>query len=174
MAKTEGSRSKALIMSDYKRIKQSKNAQYDFSIGLIKDNIYTWEIIIIGPQETPYESGIYKAEMIFPINYPEAPPTFKFVTKMWHPNIDKNGNVCISILHNPGNDEFGYEEASERWLPVRSPESIILSIISLLSMPNCESPANLEASQQYRHEISEYNKKVRKLAENSLDEIETS
>ena len=99
MLKNEKSRSKAFILNDYKRITNSKNEQYEFSVGLINDNIYTWEVIIIGPQDTPFENGIYKAEMIFPINYPEAPPTFRFITKLWHPNIDKNGNVCISILH---------------------------------------------------------------------------
>ncbi|EDQ31304.1 ubiquitin-protein ligase [Enterocytozoon bieneusi H348] len=170
MLKNEKSRSKAFILNDYKRITNSKNEQYEFSVGLINDNIYTWEVIIIGPQDTPFENGIYKAEMIFPINYPEAPPTFRFITKMWHPNIDKNGNVCISILHKSGNDEYGYEDLNERWLPVRTPESVILSIISLLNSPNCESPANLEASQNYRENIDEYNKRVRRYAEKSLEE----
>lgn len=170
MKTSDASRSRAFIMNDYKRITTNKNDQYDFSVGLINDDIYIWEVVIIGPSDTPYENGIYKAEMVFPINYPDAPPTFKFITEMWHPNIDKTGNVCISILHQPGNDEFGYEDMNERWLPVRTPESVILSIASILNSPNCESPANLEASQNYRENIKEYNRKVRRLAEKSLDQ----
>ncbi|KAJ8910253.1 hypothetical protein NQ315_004986 [Exocentrus adspersus] len=53
------------------------------------------------------------------------------------------------ILH-PGDDEFGYEATNERWMPVRDPESVIISIILLLSSPNAESPANVEAAQQLR------------------------
>lgn len=170
MAIGEGNRSKAFIMSHYKRIKNSDRNE-EFSIGLLDDNIYTWEVIIFGPKDSDYESGIFKAEMIFPIDFPEAPPTFRFITPVWHPNIDKEGNVCISILHKPGDDEFGYEDQSERWLPVRSPESVILSIMCLLTSPNCESPANLEASQQYREDLESYRKKVRRLTQRSLDAL---
>lgn len=172
MKKPETSRSRSLILNDFKRISENRNDHNDFSVGLINDDIYMWEVIIFGPQGTDFENGIYKAEMIFPMNYPEAPPTFRFLSKMWHPNIDKEGNVCISILHKPGNDEFGYEDLNERWLPVRTPESIIISVVSLLDSPNCESPANLEAAQNYRDNLADYNKRVKKLAELSLEELE--
>lgn len=168
--KNESGRSRSFIANDLKRIKSSSDGVYEFSVGIINDDIYTWEVIIIGPQDTPYESGIFKAEMIFPLNYPEAPPTFRFISKMWHPNIDSKGNVCISILHQSGDDEYGYEDLNERWLPVRTPESVIISIISLLNAPNCESPANIEAAQQYRDAIKDYNKTVRRLTERTLDD----
>lgn len=54
--------------------------------------------------------------------------------------------MCISILHDPGDDKYGYEQANERWSPVHGVESILLSVISMLSNPNDESPANLEAA----------------------------
>ncbi|KAI5147957.1 ubiquitin-conjugating enzyme E2 G1 [Enteropsectra breve] len=169
MPANDASRSRAYINKDYRRISSDINNK-DYSIGLINDNIYTWEVIILGSADTPYEAGIYRAEMIFPLNYPDAPPTFKFTTPMWHPNIDKNGNVCISILHSPGNDEFGYEELNERWLPVRTPESVIISIKSMLDNPNFESPANCEAAQQFRQNPAEYFKKIRKIAQKSLED----
>jgi ubiquitin-protein ligase len=40
--------------------------------------------------------------------------------------VDKNGDVCISILHEPGDDKYGYEKAEERWLPVHTVESKIV------------------------------------------------
>ena len=67
----------------------------------------------------------------------------------------ETGDVCISILHPPGEDQWGYEQASERWLPVHTVESILVSVISMLSSPNDESPANLDAAvcrQQASHE----------------------
>lgn len=81
----------------------------------------------------------------------------KFITEIWHPNIDKNGDVCISILHEPGDDKWGYEKASERWLPVHTVETILISVISMLADPNDESPANVDAAVSY---IFVYIKKV--------------
>ena len=60
--------------------------------------------------------------------------------------VDKNGDVCISILHEPGDDKYGYEKAAERWLPVHTVETILLSVISMLADPNFESPANVDAA----------------------------
>lgn len=57
----------------------------------------------------------------------------KFLTPMWHPNVYEDGRVCISILHAPGTDEWGYEDAGERWLPVHSVESIVSAVVSFLS-----------------------------------------
>lgn len=167
MAAGEGLRSRAFILRDFKRIQEAPNEHY--SVGLINENIYAWEVMVFGPSRTPYENGIFQAQMLFPLNYPEAPPTFKFISEMWHPNIDKEGNVCISILHNPGDDEFGYETLEERWLPVRNPETVILSIISLLNAPNCDSPANIDAAQQLREDAEGYRRKVLRLTAKTLE-----
>ena len=59
--------------------------------------------------------------------------------------VDKNGDVCISILHDPGEDKWGYERPEERWLPIHTVETIIMSVISMLADPNDESPANVDA-----------------------------
>ena len=85
--------------------------------------------------------------------------------------IDKDGNVCISILHKSGNDDFGYEQLNERWMPVRSAESVIMSIVCLLDSPNCESSANPDAGQQLRENKDEYNKKVRYYTQKSLEDL---
>jgi ubiquitin-conjugating enzyme E2 G1 len=74
------------------------------------------------------------------------PPTMTFISEIWHPNVHSNGLVCISILHAPGEDKYGYEDASERWLPIHTVESIVISVISMLADPNDESPANIEAA----------------------------
>lgn len=166
----ERNRSRAFILNDLKTIDSNKNNDY-FSVGLINDDIYCWEVIIFGPKDTPFENGIFRAEMRFPIQYPEEPPSFRFITPMWHPNIDKEGNVCISILHKSGNDDFGYEELNERWMPVRSAESVIMSIVCLLSSPNSESSANQDAGIQYRNDKEAYNKKVRLYAQRSLEDM---
>ncbi len=60
--------------------------------------------------------------------------------------VDKNGEVCISILHDPGEDKYGYERPEERWLPIHTVATIMMSVISMLADPNDESPANIDAA----------------------------
>ena len=51
---------------------------------------------------------------------PECTDTPIPVERSGHPNVYDTGEVCISILHAPGNDEYGYENAGERWLPIHT------------------------------------------------------
>ncbi|GJU95212.1 ubiquitin-conjugating enzyme E2 7 [Tanacetum coccineum] len=132
-----------------------------FSAGLVDEsNIFEWSVTIIGPPDTLYEGGFFNAIMTFPQNYPNSPPTVRFTSEVWHPNVYTDGKVCISILHPPGDDPNGYELASERWTPVHTVESIVLSIISMLSSPNDESPANVEAAKEWRERRDDFRKKV--------------
>ncbi|CAO3579055.1 unnamed protein product [Absidia cylindrospora] len=107
--------------------------------------------------------------MNFPTTYPIMPPTLKFSTEMYHPNVYPDGTVCISILHPPGDDKYGYEQANERWSPVHTVETILLSVISMLSSPNDESPANIEAAKEYREDYPQFKKKVQRLVRRSAD-----
>ena len=80
-----------------------------------------------------------------------------------------NGDVCISILHPPEEDKYGYESAAERWSPVQTPETILLSVISMLSSPNDESPANVEAATMWREDSKAFKRKVRRCVDASLE-----
>ncbi|KAK8846550.1 hypothetical protein IAR55_005636 [Kwoniella newhampshirensis] len=148
-----------------------------FSAGLVDDdNILEWQIVIMGPADTLYEGAILKARLIFPPEYPILPPKMIFDSEMWHPNVystgDKKGEVCVSILHQPGDDEWGYEDAGERWLPVHTVESVLISVISLLSqdVPDLNSPANVDAAKEVREDFPSYKKKVKRLARRSAEE----
>ena len=121
--------------------------------------------------------------MRFPKRYPYEPPEFKFSRPLWHPNIYKDGKLCISILHQPGDDEMSGELASvslfsgcrcyitvmkantrqpqERWSPAQRVESVLLSIISLLDDAEVSSPANVDAGVMLRKQPDEYKKKVK-------------
>ena len=107
--------------------------------------------------------------MIFPASYPHLPPTLKFETPIFHPNVYENGEVCISILHPPEDDKYGYESASERWSPVQTPETILLSVISMLGSPNDESAANIEAGKLWRDDKKEFRKRVRRCVRDSQE-----
>lgn len=105
-----------------------------FTAGPIsEDDFFNWSCLISGPEDTPFEGGVFQANLSFPRDYPLSPPKMKFDPPLFHPNIYANGDVCISILHAPGDDPNSYESASERWSPVQSVEKILLSVISMLA-----------------------------------------
>lgn len=149
-------RSSAQVASSQKALMlEMKSLQEEpvegFKITLVDEaDLYNWEVAIFGPPNTHYEGGYFKARIKFPIDYPYSPPTFRFLTKMWHPNIYENGDVCISILHPPVDDPQSGELPSERWNPTQNVRTILLSVISLLNEPNTFSPANVDASVMYR------------------------
>ncbi|XP_073421680.1 ubiquitin-conjugating enzyme E2 G1-like [Dendrobates tinctorius] len=149
----------------------NKNPVEGFSAGLIDDNdIYKWEVLLIGPQDTLFEGGFFKVHLTFPADYPLRPPKMKFITEIWHPNVAKNGDVCISILHEPGEDKFGYEKPEERWLPIHTVETIMISVISMLADPNSDSPANVDAAKEWREDPNgEFKRKVARCVRKSQE-----
>jgi len=156
--------------------RQLKLMQYQdhipgISVGLVDDwNVFEWEVMLMINDDCKfYGGGFFKARLTFPPQYPLLPPSMKFETPIWHPNIYENGNVCISILHPPEEDSTGYEHASERWSPVQTPSTILLSVISMLSSPNDESAANVEAARQWRDDPAEFKKRVRRCVRDSID-----
>ncbi|KAF8058086.1 UBC7 [Scenedesmus sp. PABB004] len=151
----------------------TKNPVDGFSAGLVDDsNLFEWALTIIGPPDTLYEGGFFNARLTFPKDYPNSPPTCRFTSEMWHPNVYADGRVCISILHNPGDDPNGYETAAERWSPAQSVESIVISIIAMLSSPNDESPANVDAAKQWRDDRDGFKKRVSRIVRKSQESFD--
>ena len=133
-----------------------------------EDNLFEWEAIIEGPQDTLYENGVFIALLTFPLDYPLNPPKMKFKSEMWHPNIYPDGTVCISILHPPGEDPNHYESSNERWSPDQSIEKILLSVMSMIAEPNIESPANIDAAKMFRTDKDKFKEIVLKTVKKSL------
>ena len=120
------------------------------------DDILFWTARIFGPVGTPYEGGIFNIVIKFDNNYPLKPPSLTFLTPMYHPNIYKDGKICIDILQN-------------EWTPTQCVRTILLSILSLLMDPNPKSPANRDAAQLYLTDINKYNEIVKQYVKNSLE-----
>lgn len=137
-----------------------------FTVELLDEaSLYEWKVFLEGPKDTCYEGGVFELRLSFPKDYPMSPPTLKFISDFWHPNVYHDGKVCMSILHPPGEDAMSGELAEERWLPTQSVTTIVLSLMSLLNDPNCSSPANVDASVEWRRNRESYINKCRKLVE---------
>ncbi|KAG7256694.1 hypothetical protein CRUP_012083, partial [Coryphaenoides rupestris] len=106
------------------------------------------------PEGTPFEDGTFKLTVEFTEEYPNKPPTVRFVSKMFHPNVYADGSICLDILQN-------------RWSPTYDVSSILTSIQSLLDEPNPNSPANSQAAQLYQENKREYEKRVSAIVEQS-------
>ena len=68
------------------------------SAGPIQDDFLHWEARLLGPSDSPYQGGIFKLNIVFPLDYPFNPPKISFITKIYHPNVNSNGIICLDIL----------------------------------------------------------------------------
>ena len=76
--------------------------QIGCNFGLENNNIYTWKVTMLGPGGTPYENGLFTILVNFPQDYPNHGPEFKFMSKIYHLNVDCErdfGHICISKLN---------------------------------------------------------------------------
>ncbi|CAN6195531.1 unnamed protein product, partial [Urochloa humidicola] len=92
-----------------------------------EENMRYFNVMILGPSQSPYEGGVFKLELFLPEEYPMAPPKVRFLTKIYHPNIDKLGRICLDIL-------------KDKWSPALQIRTVLLSIQALLSAPNPDDP----------------------------------
>jgi ubiquitin-conjugating enzyme E2 A len=116
--------------------------------------------------------GIYSLRLTFCDRYPEKPPKVRFTTKMFHPNVYADGNICLDVIQ-------------AKWSPSYTVSSILTSIQSLLTDPNVQSPANpvrkiayalasfshfplQEAAELFVKDKKSYERRVRRIAEESL------
>lgn len=154
-------------------VELNKNPIELVSVGLKdENNVYEWDLMLMGPEATLYEGGFFKARLVFPNTFPSMPPDMYFVSDMWHPNVYADGKVCISILHPPGEDELNTQEsADERWRPILGVEQILISVISMLSDPNDDSPANLDAAVMWRNDKKAFKKKVQQIVRKSQEDF---
>ncbi|KKA30629.1 hypothetical protein TD95_000839 [Thielaviopsis punctulata] len=176
MSSSEAAAAGALLRRQLKEMQRQIELP-GISVGLVDDNnIFVWEVMLMINDDCKYYGGgNFRAHLTFPRSYPLMPPQLVFQTPIpFHPNIYEDGRLCISILHPPEEDQFGYEAASERWSPVQTPETILLSVVSLFHSPNDESPANVEAARMFREEREgkhrEFRKRCRKCVRESLGE----
>uniref|UniRef100_I1LV57 UBC core domain-containing protein n=1 Tax=Glycine max TaxID=3847 RepID=I1LV57_SOYBN len=85
-----------------------------------EDNMRYFNVMILGPTQSPYEGGVFKLELFLPEEYPMAAPKVRFLTKIYHPNIDKLGRICLDIL-------------KDKWSPALGIRTVLLRYICLSS-----------------------------------------
>ncbi|CAF1420947.1 unnamed protein product [Adineta steineri] len=121
------------------------------------DNIFQWNAILDGPDDSLFEDASFVLTLKFPQDYPNHPPDVKFVTKVFHPNIYMDGSICLDILQ-------------QRWSASLDVSTLLVSIRSLLTDPNPASPANSEAAMLYQNHRRDYERRVREYIDQQIME----
>jgi ubiquitin-conjugating enzyme E2 D/E len=125
-----------------------KDPPENCSAGPVGDDIFHWEGTLIGPTETVYEGGVFNLDIQFPKNYPFKPPKVKFLTKIYHPNINSGGFICLDIF-------------KENWSPALTISKVLLSLCSLLTDPNPDDPLVVDIADEYVNDREKYNNTAR-------------
>lgn len=131
--------------SQKRLIKEFQDTKNIEGINIIPpQDMYKWITILDGPPDTPYQNGKFKIQFIFPKSYPFMPPSVKFLDNVYHPNIYRDGKICIDILEN------------RKWSPSMNVRTVLQSLRSLFMDPNPSSPANRQAAHMYINNYEKY------------------
>jgi ubiquitin-conjugating enzyme E2 D/E len=115
--------------------------------GPVGSDLFQWEGYIFGPEDSPYVGGIFNLIIQFPVEYPFRPPHVQFTTRIYHPNINSSGLICLDIL-------------KSQWSPALTISKVLLSITSLLTDPNADDPFVPEIANLYKNDRAAYNEKA--------------
>ena len=136
-------------MTALKRIQKeladlSKDPLVNCSAGPVNGmDMFHWQATIMGPSDSPYQGGVFFLDIHFPQDYPFKPPKCVFITKIYHPNINNNGSICLDIL-------------KDQWSPALTIGKVLLSISSLLTDPNPDDPLVPEIAHIYKMNRQQY------------------
>ena len=102
-----------------------------------EDNLRYFDVMIQGPVGSPYEGGCFKLEIFLPDQYPMEAPKVRFLTRIYHPNVDKLGRICLDVL-------------KDKWSPALQIRTVLLSLQALLSAPNPDDPLAEDVAKAWR------------------------
>lgn len=129
-------------------IQKLYNANYE--VRMIEGKHTQMEVLINGPEDSPYSGAKYIINILLPDNYPFKSPSIGFTTRIFHPNVDEaSGSICLDVLN-------------QIWSPIYDLLNIVdILLPQLLSYPNAADPLNCEAGSMYLTNREKYNEIVR-------------
>ncbi|XP_061163530.1 ubiquitin-conjugating enzyme E2 L3-like [Saccostrea cucullata] len=115
---------------------RKSDVKYFRNITVDESNILYWQGLLV-PEQPPYNKGAFRIEIVFPAEYPFKPPKVTFKTKIYHPNIDEKGQVCLPII------------SPENWKPATKTDQVIQSLIDLVHNPEPEHPLRADVAEEF-------------------------
>jgi len=124
---------------------QNGNHKSFRNINVDERNMLQWQGLLV-PDKEPYNKAAFKIQIEFPAEYPFKPPKLTFLTKIYHPNIDEKGQVCLPII------------APENWKPATKTEQVVESLIALINDPEPEHPLRADVAEEFTKERKKFMK----------------
>lgn len=122
-------------------IKETEKLQRECPPGICamptKDNPRYFKVMIHGPPQSCFEGGFFHLELFLPEDYPMVPPKVRFITRIYHPNVDKLGRICLDII-------------KDKWSPALLINKVLLSIQILMSSPNPDDPLANDVAEHWK------------------------
>ena len=106
------------------------------NIDVDESNVLTWRGLIV-PHSKPYDKGAFRIEINFPEEFPFKPPKITFKTKIYHPNIDEKGQVCLPVI------------SAEKWKPATRVEQVLQDLINMVNEPEPDHPLRPDLADEY-------------------------
>eukprot|EP00286_Rhodomonas_abbreviata_P014778 CAMPEP_0181338338 /NCGR_PEP_ID=MMETSP1101-20121128/28582_1 /TAXON_ID=46948 /ORGANISM="Rhodomonas abbreviata, Strain Caron Lab Isolate" /LENGTH=216 /DNA_ID=CAMNT_0023449059 /DNA_START=56 /DNA_END=706 /DNA_ORIENTATION=+ len=132
-----------------KEVKEySKNPVSDIVLQVNEENVTDLRAEICGPAETPFQGGFFRMKLVFGPDFPSAPPKGFFITPIFHPNVAKNGEICVNTL-------------KKDWKADCKLSHILMVVRCLLIEPNPESALNEEAGRMFMEDYESYSQRAR-------------
>lgn len=119
------------------------------SAGPVGEDLFNWEGCIFGPDDSPFAGGVFNLSIQFPAEYPFRAPHIQFKTRIFHPNINGSGLICLDIL-------------KTQWSPALTISKVLLSITSLLTDPNPDDPFVPDIARLYKEDRTAYEEEARR------------
>ncbi|KAM7045549.1 ubiquitin-conjugating enzyme E2 D4-like [Molossus nigricans] len=122
------------------------------SAGPLEEDILTWQAVVIGPQGSPYEGGVFFLDIVFPSTYPLKPPQVQFSTPIYHPNVNESGCIGLDLL-------------TSKWAPTCTISQMLLAICAMLADPSPDDILDPEIANMFLEDKPKFDLQARKWTE---------